>query len=91
MKPEIITGFTDFNGNGGCLVRGEGSLDTALQNCSYKIRKTDRLELDYHPGAEGERTGVIRIGGFALWADESQLQKLAVEIEKYRKSIKVTM
>ena len=86
MRPEIITGFTDFEGNSGCLVRGEGTLDIALRNCSYRIRKTERFELDYQPGAEGKRMGVIRIGGFALWGDEPQLQKLAMEIVKYLKS-----
>ncbi|UYM18660.1 hypothetical protein [Endozoicomonas euniceicola] len=89
MRPEIKIGFTDFNGNGGCLVReGDGSLDIALQNCSYRIRKTDRMELNYRAGTEGKRIGTLKVGGFSLWAEESQLQKLAVEIEKHLKNLK---
>ena len=84
MRPEIKMGFTDFNGNGGCLVKeDDGSLDIGLQNCSYRIRKTDHMKLEYRAGIEGQRTGVLKVGGFSIWTDEPQLQKLALAIEKH--------
>ena len=49
------------------------------------------MELNYRAGTEGKRIGTLKVGGFSLWAEESQLQKLAGEIEKHLKNLKITM
>lgn len=80
---EVKTSFKDFFGDGSCLVQTEDSLIVTLTNCTYSIRKTDKLDVSYQTGQEGERFAVLKIGSFTLWMNASQSEELILEINEY--------